>query len=107
MADTSNTENPFFTTDVGHVEYMLTTVDNPCNPFTEFNEWMAFDIAHGYHTLSILARIVNTSDDLSEADQLLAIQQAIEEIVKENVSGMFRKVSRESFVAHSNRFVVE
>lgn len=76
-------------------EYMLTTVDNPFNPFTEFNAWFAFDVNKGYNTSSLLARIAKVSDDLSEPDQALAIQNAIDEIVKENVSGMFRKVSRD------------
>ena len=77
-------------------EYMLTTVDNPFDPFTQWDEWYAFDTRHGYHTAGLLARIVVTSDELSEADQALAIQLGIEEIVRENVSGMHKKVARSS-----------
>lgn len=73
--------------------HMLTTVDNPFNPFTEWSEWFAFDEGRGYRTTGLLARIVQTSDELSEADQELAIQQAMEEIVRENVSGVHRLVS--------------
>ncbi len=79
------------------IEYMLTTVDNPFNPFTEFDEWFAFDRQMGYNTPSFLDRIAKVSDDISQPDQLLAIQHAIDEIVEENVSGMWRKVSKESF----------
>ena len=82
-------------------EHMLTTVDNPFNPFTQFDEWRAFDEAAGYHTLSLLARIVRTSDDLSEADQSLAIEEAIDAIVRENVMGVHRRVSSE-FSSNSN-----
>lgn len=74
-------------------QHMLTTVDNPYSPFTEFKEWYTFDNAHGYGTLSLLARIVKTSNDMSEADQASAIEHAIDEIVNENVSGMHRKVT--------------
>ena len=77
-------------------EYMLTTVDNPFSPFTQFDEWYAFDEAAGYRTTSFLARIVVTSDELSEADQNVAIDNAIDEIVKENVLGLYRKVSSDS-----------
>jgi len=77
------------------IESMLTTVDNPFDPFTAFDSWFAFDTRHGYHTSSLLARVVNTSYELSEADQSLAIELAIDEIVKENVSGMHTKVTRE------------
>jgi hypothetical protein len=76
-------------------EYMLTTVDNPFNPFTNFDEWYLFDVLLGYHTTSFLARIARTSDELSEPDQHVAIQYAIDEIVTENVLGLYKKVTRE------------
>ena len=78
------------------IEYMLTTVDNPFDPFTQFDEWMQYDVSMGYNTSAFLGRVAKVSNDLSEPDQALAIQNAIEEIVSENVSGMWRKVSRGS-----------
>lgn len=83
--------------DTEPVEYLLTTVDNPFNPFENFDEWMEYDIHLGYNTLSLLDRIVNDSSDLSGPNQALLIQQAIDEIVQENVSGMHKKVSKNSF----------
>lgn len=76
--------------------HMLTTVDNPFDPFTQFDQWYAWDQAAGYYTSDYLARIVRTSDDLSDADQDLAIEYAIDEIVRENVLGIYRKVSEKS-----------
>jgi hypothetical protein len=75
-------------------EYMLTTVDNPYDPFTKFNEWLAWDTKAGYNCAALLARVTYNSDSLSEPDQALAIQHAIDEIIIENVSGMYTKVSR-------------
>jgi len=75
-------------------EYMLTTVDNPFDPFTRFDEWLAYDTRKGYNTAGMLDRIANVSSDLSEPDQALAIQNAIDEIVKENVLGKWIKVSQ-------------
>ena len=77
-------------------EYMLTTVDNPFDPFTRFHEWLAYDTQMGYNTSGMLDRIAKVSSDLSEPDQALAIQSAIDEIVKENVSGMWTKVAKKS-----------
>ena len=82
--------------DTKPIEYMLTTVDNPFNPFERFDEWYAYDVGKGYNTAAFLDRIAKVSNDLSEADQHLAIQQAIDEIIEENVLGLWRKVSRES-----------
>jgi hypothetical protein len=73
-------------------EFMLTTLDNPYNPFTEFDEWDTFDKQKGYHTCAYLARITSSSDDLSEADQALAIDKAMNEIVDLNLSGNYIKV---------------
>ena len=78
------------------VEHMLTTVDNPFDPFTQFDEWFNFDRAAGYHTPGLLARIIKTSDDISEPDQSQAIEDAIDEIVRENVLGVYKKVTLET-----------
>lgn len=74
---------------------MLTTVDNPFDPFENFKEWFAYDVAAGYNTSSLLARLTFTSNELSEVDQNIANELAIDEIVEENTSGLYRKVSKE------------
>lgn len=75
-------------------ETMLTTTDNPFDPFTQYAEWYTWDTSAGYHTCAYLARIVRTSDDLSEADQNVAIDDAMDEIVRENPLGVYKKVSK-------------
>ena len=73
-------------------EMMLTTIDNPFSPFTQWDEWKRYDEDKKYYTCSYLARIAKTSDDLSEADYNKAIDDAIEEIVSLNINGMYTKV---------------
>lgn len=75
---------------------MLTTVDNPYNPFTQFDDWYAFDTMKGYDTCAYLARITKLSDELSDEDESVEIENAIDEIVSLNVLGMYRKVSNDS-----------
>lgn len=74
---------------------MLTTVDNPFDPFDQYDAWYAYDARLGYHTPGLLARVAIVSDELSELHQSFIINKAIDEIVFENVSGMHKKVSRE------------
>lgn len=74
---------------------MLTTIDNPYDPFTQFDEWFAYDASKGYHTCAYLARITKSSDELSEVDEELAIEAAINEIVELNVLGIYKKVVKE------------
>lgn len=75
---------------------MLTTVDNPYDPFQQWDEWFRFDAQHGYHTPSLLARVIVSSDELSDADMALAQEQAIDEIVGDNFAGIYRKVTNDN-----------
>lgn len=73
--------------------YMLSTLDNPYNPHHEWDRWLAWDHDHGYYTSEYLGRIARTSDELSETDYELAITDAIDEIVREDIIGVYIKVS--------------
>jgi hypothetical protein len=75
-------------------EYMLTTIDNPYNPYTHYDEWYEYDTSKGYNSASFLARIAKTSFEMSDADQDLAIQNAIDEICKQNVLGIYTKAMK-------------
>lgn len=83
------------------IQHMLTTIDNPYDPFTQFNEWLAWDTRSGYNTPNLLARVVQLSDEMSEADQHLAIERGIDDLVDLNPSGVLRKVSKDVQVGES------
>jgi len=74
---------------------MLTTDDNPYDPFTDFDHWYAYDERKGYHTCGYIERIAKSSADLSPSDQIQAINNAIDEILKFNLTGNYKKVSKE------------
>ena len=71
---------------------MLSTSDNPYNPFTHFREWFAFDSQKGYHSLSYLGRVALTSDQLSQDDDDEAVEDAIEQIVELNPLGIYVRI---------------
>ena len=76
---------------------MLTTNDNPYNPFDEFTLWLLFDKEKGYNTCEYLARITQLSDDLSEKETEDEIERAMDEIIKYDPFGIYMKVTKESF----------
>ena len=78
-------------------ELMLTTIDNPYNPFLQWRDWYAFDVKQGYNSCALIARITKSSQELSEADQALAINDAIKEIVKYNLSGKHIAATKDHF----------
>lgn len=70
----------------------LTTIDNPFDPDTQWDDWARYDEDMGYHSMAYLARIVKTSDELSSKDNLLAIEAAIDEICDINLTGLYTKL---------------
>ena len=73
----------------------LTTIDNPFDPFEQFDQWLSFDIEKGYNCCSRLARIAKTSDDMSETEELQEIERAIDEIIKYDFLDIYKKVTKE------------
>ena len=71
---------------------MLTTVDNPFDPFEQFTSWFMFDEEKGYHTCSYLGGIARTSDQLSEEENELENERAIDEILKYDFRNIYKKV---------------
>ena len=74
------------------MSYMLTTIDNPFDPRTQWSEWDKYDKEKGYHTCSYLARIAKTGDELTEEENSKAMDQAIDEICQLNILGIYKKI---------------
>ncbi len=74
----------------------LTTVDNPYDPFTQFDAWYRFDEDKGYHSCAYLARIARTSDQLSRTENDQEVERAIDDIVKYNPLGIYKKVKTDA-----------
>ena len=79
-----------------HTKCMLTTFDNPYNPFEQFTSWFLFDVEKGYNTCSYLGRIARTSDQLSEEENELEIERAIDEIIKYDFRNIYKKVTMQT-----------
>lgn len=73
---------------------MLTTFDNPYDPFEQFDSWFAFDVEKGYNSCSKLARIAQLTDDMSEVEIQMEKERAIDEIIKYDFLNVFRKVTK-------------
>lgn len=80
---------------------MLTTFDNPYDPFDQFTLWLMFDKEKGYNTCEYLARIVQLSDDLTEKEVDEETERAIDEIIKYDPFNIYKKITRESIESES------
>ena len=73
---------------------MLTTVDNPFDPFTQFDSWFLYDVEKGYNSCAYLDRIAKTSDQLSDEENAEEIERAIDEIIKYDFMNIYKKLKK-------------
>ena len=71
---------------------MLSTSDNPYNPFTDWKQWYAFDTQNGYNSCAYLARMCDAYADVSPDDEEKSYEDAIDRICKLNLTGNYIKV---------------
>ena len=82
-------------------EAMLTTIDNEWDPFDNFSEWYSRDLElarqqNRRSCCGYLAIIAACSDDVSDNEFNQIMNDAIDEIVELDLSGTFKKVTRET-----------
>ena len=73
-------------------KYMLTTNDNPFDPYNQFDSWFMFDVDKGYNSCGLLDRVARTSDSLTEGENDAEIERAIDEIIKYDPLNVYKKV---------------
>lgn len=73
---------------------MLTTSDNPYDPFEQFQSWFLFDVEKGYNSCAYLGRIARTSEQLSDEENNIIVEEAIDEIIKYDFRNIYKKVKR-------------
>ena len=76
-------------------DVMLTTYDNPFDPFEQFSSWFLFDVEKGYNTCSYLARITKLSDEMSQQEEDEEVERAIDEIIKYDFMNIYKKVRKQ------------
>ncbi len=75
--------------------YLLTTIDNPYNPFVDFTSWYMFDCEKGYNTSSRLARIANIGSEMTQKEIDEETDRAMNLIVKYDFDDKYIKGTEE------------
>lgn len=74
---------------------MLTTVDNPYSPKTEYYEWSLFDRENGWYTEEYIARLVSMEEDFDVDDEFMMnmlTNKVIDEILRLDDQDVYRLV---------------
>lgn len=74
--------------------HMLTTLDNPFDPFEDFTSWYMFDCEKGYNTSSRLARIANVDSEMTQKEVDEELERVMDLIVKYDFDNKYIKVNR-------------
>lgn len=73
---------------------MLTTVDNPFNPFDNFDDWYMYDQDHHNFCCERLAEVLGETKDSNEVEEIKMTESAIDYIVTNDVLNKYQKVQR-------------
>ena len=78
-------------------ETMLTTIDNPFNPFEQFVDWYMYDCQNGYNTYSRIARLMPADDEsLSSIEKDRIEDNIIDRLIRHDPLGIYTRVDEES-----------
>jgi hypothetical protein len=86
---------------------MLTTFDNPYNPFDDFTKWWLWDVTHGYNSCALLARVSGNKDELTDEEQSASIEKAIDSIIDCDFFHVYKKVKSENESSDSQKIVAQ
>ena len=75
------------------VGYMLTTIDNPFDPVTQYDAWMFYDERIlGYCTNAYLGRVAKLAPNLTALEVLNETSRAMDDIIRLNGPNFYKKV---------------
>lgn len=78
-------------------DLMLTTIDNPYNPKTDYDKWMTWDKENGYNTQEYIARLIEMDDEYNvNIDDEVKLNEindrVINEILEQDILGVYMLV---------------
>ena len=82
---------------------MLTTADNPYDPFEDFTLWYMFDMLHGYDCCGKLDRIANIEKKMMQFEIDIEVERAIDQIVAEDFTNTYKKVKKELIMVEEDQ----
>ena len=78
------------------LEYFASTVDNPFNPFTQYEDWNRFDEDHNYFTNQKIARLLeNEATDLDPIQEILIYNKAVDRLIAVDFMGNYKRIARQ------------
>lgn len=80
---------------------LLTTIDNPFNPFDDFASWYEFDCEKEHFTCSRIARLADIDDEMTQREVEDELERVMNFIVRYDPEEKYMKVHETSAVSES------
>ena len=75
--------------------FMLSTIDNPHSPFTDWAPWLMEDIRLGYNTCGLLARMTAAAESIDDESEVIGMY----DVVRNDFYGVHVVVVPEDYVS--------
>ena len=83
-------------------DYLLTTFDNPYDPFTQNALWMLFDKEKGYNTLEYLGRVIKLTPEMTQKEENEAYDLAVDTIIANDFLNIYKRKFRQTATAQTH-----
>ena len=83
-------------------DYLLTTIDNPYDPFEQFSLWLLFDKEQGYNTIDYLGRVLKLTPEMTRKEEEEAYDQAVDIIIANDFLNIYKRVFRQNATAQTH-----
>ena len=77
-------------------DYLLTTIDNPFDPFKDFSLWDSFDREKGHFTCDLIARLSQISDDMTQVEEDAEYDRVVDFIMYHDPHDKYKKFCRQT-----------
>ena len=77
-------------------DYLLTTTDNPYNPFDQFSLWELFDKEKGHNTCDLIGRLSQLSDDMTQKEEEEEYDRVAEFIIFNDPHDKYKKFYKQN-----------
>lgn len=75
---------------------MISTKDNPFDPFDDFEAWLMFDKEKGYNSSERVARLAHFTEDMTEEESDKEFERAMDRLIEIDPFDIFIKIRRKS-----------
>ena len=73
-------------------DLVLTTIDNPFNPKTDYAKWQTWDTDNGYNTEQFVARLISMEEGFDVDDEVTLIEltnKVVNEVLEHDMTQMY------------------